>query len=86
MSSKLLARGANIDYVNSNGNTALHLCIENKVYDAVAFLLKKGANPHIADMNGEDSCYKAKKNGTALKFWQFNNCNPRLIIKCNEIN
>lgn len=60
MANKLLVRGAHIDYINSNGNTALHLCIENKVLDAIAFLLKRGSNPHIADFAGEDACDKAK--------------------------
>jgi hypothetical protein len=84
MCTKLIARGAHIDYVNSNGNTALQLCVENSVLDAVAYLLKKGANPHICDLYGEDACDKAKKNGIALKFWQFNNCNPKLKQKVNE--
>lgn len=29
MASRLIVRGAQIDYVNKNGNTALHLCVEN---------------------------------------------------------
>ena len=62
MARKLLVRGANLDYVNSNGNTALHLCVENQLNSAVEFLLKKGANPHIMDLSGEDACDKAKKN------------------------
>ena len=35
MASRLIVRGAKIDYVNRNGNTALHLCVENKLKDAV---------------------------------------------------
>jgi ankyrin repeat protein len=62
MCSKLLVRGADINYVNKNGNTALHLCVENRLTDSVNFLLKKNANPHIVDFAGEDSCDKAKKN------------------------
>jgi len=62
MCSKLIVRGANVNYVNRNGNTALHLCVENKLVDAVLYLLKKGANPHIMDLGGEDSCDKAKRN------------------------
>lgn len=30
MAQRLLKRGSNVNYVNSNGQTALHLCIENK--------------------------------------------------------
>jgi len=62
MCSKLIVRGADVNYVNRNGNTALHLCVENNLTDAVNFLLKKGANPHIMDLSGEDACDKAKKN------------------------
>jgi ankyrin repeat protein len=29
MASKLIVRGADVNYVNRNGNTALHLCIDN---------------------------------------------------------
>ena len=63
MASRLLVRGANINYVNSNGQTALQICIENKNHSAVKLLLQKGAHPHIMDLNGEDACDKAKKNG-----------------------
>ena len=62
MCSKLIVRGANVNYVNRNGNTALHLCVENNLIDEVNFLLKKGANQHIMDLGGEDACDKAKKN------------------------
>ena len=75
MASKLIVRGAKIDYVNRNGNTALHFCIENNMKEAVEFLLFKGANPHIMDLQGEDGCDKAKKNGLALEIPSFNNCN-----------
>ena len=62
MCSKLIVRGANVNYANRNGNTALHLCVENNLVEAVNFLIKKGANPHIMDLAGEDACDKAKKN------------------------
>ena len=61
MCSKLLVRGANIDHVNKNGNTAIHLCVENSLIEAVHYLIKKNANPHIMDFAGEDACDKAKK-------------------------
>lgn len=31
MASKLIVRGASVNYVNRNGNTALHLLIENNI-------------------------------------------------------
>jgi ankyrin repeat protein len=74
MASRLIVRGARIDYVNRNGNTALHLCVENKLKEAVEFLLFKGANPHIMDLKGEDACDKAKANGMAQLIPEFNNC------------
>ena len=58
---KLILRGAWIDYVNRNGNTALHLCVQNGNTEAVDFLLKKGANRHIMDLTGSDACDMAKK-------------------------
>ena len=36
MASKLIVRGANVNYVNRNGNTALHLCIENNMMPSEA--------------------------------------------------
>lgn len=80
MAARLIVRGANIDYVNRNGNTALHLCIENKLVAAVKFLLDRGANPHIMDLQGEDSCDKARANGLALEIPEFNNCNITMKV------
>lgn len=59
---RLLQRGADINYCNKNGQTALHFCIENNLVDAVSLLLKAGAYPHTMDLNGEDACDKAKDN------------------------
>ena len=75
MASKLMVRGAKIDYVNRNGKTALHICIENRKVEAVKFLLSKGANPHIMDLEGNDACDKAKSMGFAQSIPSFNNCN-----------
>lgn len=75
MASRLMVRGAKIDYVNKKGNTALHLCVQNKLKEAVEFLLFRGANPHIMDLNGEDACDKAKANGMAREIPEFNDCN-----------
>ena len=59
MCAKLIIRGANMDYCNKNGLTALHLMIENRLLKACRFLLEKGSNPHIVDLQGEDCCDKA---------------------------
>jgi ankyrin repeat protein len=75
---RLIIRGANIDYVNRNGNTALHLCIQNEIVESIDFLLGKGANPHIMDLNGQDACDMAKKRGLARRFSIFNDCNPHM--------
>ena len=37
--SRLIVRGAKVDYTNKNANTALHLCVQNGMEDAVTFLL-----------------------------------------------
>mmetsp|Transcript_24015 Transcript_24015/g.36928 ORF Transcript_24015/g.36928 Transcript_24015/m.36928 type:complete len:139 (-) Transcript_24015:2692-3108(-) len=60
MASRLIVRGADIDYVNGNGYSALHLCVENKNLKSVKFLLQKGADPHIMDKCGFDVCDKVK--------------------------
>lgn len=50
MASRLVVRGSKLNYVNKNGNTALHLCIENDLKEAVEFLIYQGADPHIMDL------------------------------------
>jgi hypothetical protein len=44
MARKLLKRGADINYVNCNGNTALHMCVYRGLIEQVKFLLQAGAN------------------------------------------
>lgn len=80
MASRLIVRGANIDYVNRNGNTALHLCIQMQLIESVRFLLFKNANKHIMDLTGEDACDKAQRLGLAIEFPEFNDCNISLKI------
>lgn len=60
MAQRLLKRGSNINYVNSNGQTALHICIENKLMEQIKFLLTHDANPYIMDLTGRDCCDLAK--------------------------
>jgi ankyrin repeat protein len=70
-------RGANINYVNSNGLTALHNFVENKLHDAIKFLLYKGADPHIMDLTGEDCCDKAKRLEIDHMYKEFQECSLR---------
>jgi ankyrin repeat protein len=58
MASRLISRGANINYVNTNGKTPLHILIENKQVTQIKYLLTKGADPHIMDLTGMDVCDK----------------------------
>lgn len=58
---QLLMRDANINHINKDGKTALHLAVENKVeYTTIKFLLTYRANPHIEDKEGLDVCDKVK--------------------------
>jgi len=50
---KLLNRGAHIDYKDtSTGFTALLLVAKSKNVRATQFLLEKGADPMVHDLNG----------------------------------
>lgn len=75
---RLLRRGANVNYCNLNGQTALNICIESNLVDAVRFLLDEGASPHIMDLSGEDACDKARDNQSLCTLPQFNQCSLRL--------
>jgi ankyrin repeat protein len=66
MVQRLLYRGANLDHVNKQGKTALHLCVEQKNVESIKYLLFKGADQHILDLNEKDCCDKAKENGLAV--------------------
>ena len=63
MASRIISRGGNINYVNKNGKTILHLLCENMNFDGIKFVLENGGNPHIMDLSGMDVCDKAKQLG-----------------------
>ena len=85
LANKLIKSGAEVNYVNSKGYTALHYCVMRKQKEASSFLLQKGANQHIvstAQLNkenklipGKDCCDIAKENGLAGKIEKFYDCN-----------
>ena len=61
MARKLVAGGADVNYVDVYGNTPLIQMIKLDIRDSVKFLLDKGADPHICDAGGEDACDHARK-------------------------
>ena len=61
MATRIINRGSNINYVNSNGKTPLHIFIENKLIEQCKYLLSKNADPHIMDLTGLDVCDKVKQ-------------------------
>ena len=52
VASRLIRRGASLDYVNCFGHTALHFFVEKGLVEQIQYLLFKGANPHIMDLHG----------------------------------
>jgi ankyrin repeat protein len=55
----ILAGGEHIDRPTPDGVTALMIAIDNLEFDAAAFLLDAGANPHYADWWGRTALYLA---------------------------
>lgn len=75
MATILIQRGANVDFANSEGQTALSICVQRQLQKQIDYLLYKGANQHILDIHGLDSCDYAKQNGISRTMLCFNNCN-----------
>lgn len=51
--SDLIELGADLDWTNEQGNSALHLAIHNQQMDILKLLLHKKCNPDIVDSEGE---------------------------------
>jgi len=56
LASKLIIRGADVDFRNSDGQTALTIAINLRRIPMAKYLLVNGANPHIEDRTSKDSC------------------------------
>jgi ankyrin repeat protein len=56
----LLDQGADINLVNEEGNTPLHIAVENAQYAPTEFLLRRGADITIKDKNGKTPLDLAK--------------------------
>ena len=61
MVKKLITRGADINYGNREGKTALIMAVEKKMVNVIRFLLEEGAYAHIEDLTGRDACDYAKE-------------------------
>eukprot|EP00347_Sterkiella_histriomuscorum_P006064 403354203 len=83
MANKLLSRGgvSTLEHCNRDGKTPLTICILLEKTQAVQFLITKGANPHIQDLQGRDSCDYAKKSKLFMNQPVFNNCVDELRKK-----
>ena len=76
----MISRGADINFQNKEGRTALTLALMEDRYKAVKFLLEKGSNPHIPDAKGLDSCDYAVDSPLFKRFSKvFSNCPLKMI-------
>ena len=55
----LVKAGADVNKPNPDGITPLINALDNKRFDVAMFLLDKGANPHVWDVNGRTALYMA---------------------------
>ena len=61
-------RGANINYANKQGKTALYIAVEHHVgVSTIEFLIKTGSSIHNEDKNYKDACEITMKNGYYLQ-------------------
>ena len=80
MVKRILIRGADINYQNRFGKTALHYAIEESMEESVIkFLLGRGANAHLEDAIGWDCCSKGKTKYPNIK--EFRICRTEMRIK-----
>lgn len=78
--SKLIIRGADINYQNTRGRSALHMAVEKKMKERIIReLLNEGANPHLEDAAGWDVCDKGRSLYPSIK--EFGVCKPSMRVK-----
>lgn len=83
MVKKILIRGADINFRNIFGKTALHYAIEESLDESIIrFLIGRGANPHLEDIMGWDCCSKGKTKYPTIK--EFKNCSTELRVPCEK--
>jgi ankyrin repeat protein len=57
-------RGANVDFQDDNGWTALHFASQEGHIEIVRLLLEKGANPNLHDIHGNGPLWTAIMNSS----------------------
>jgi ankyrin repeat protein len=55
----LIENGANINFQDKNGYSALHFASQNNEIEIIEILLNKGANPNIRDLYGNSPIWTA---------------------------
>ena len=88
MARKLVARGADVNWKDKNGNTPLLTFVQLKKPDQVRFLLEKKASQHVTDEEGKDACDYAKANGLAGErdFGIFTDCSIHLKNEADRVH
>ena len=67
-------RGADINYANAKGKTPLHIAVENRMpASMIKLLMKSGADPHICDLEGYDTCDKVEGIDEYMQLKRFKN-------------
>lgn len=84
----LIKSGCNINHININGKTPLHLALECRKLSTVEFLLQNNANPHIENFYGEDICEKVQKHNIILSdeaMFPLIQCRPDRRVKLDPL-
>ena len=71
MIDKLVQSGANINAQDDNGDTPLSLCAQRGILNQVTALLKKGADPLLANKQTVTPLHKAALNGHGIIIKKF---------------
>ena len=76
--------GANLDFVDPDGTTALVYAIINVHYDTAAVLIEAGADPNLADETGMAALYATVDMNTLS--WMFGRPDPKLTDRLTGLD
>lgn len=65
----MVAAGARVDIQNNMKETALYHAVRAKQPNCIRALLFHGADPNVANSNGDTPVAKAKRNGMDIYFY-----------------